>query len=196
MTQIQNKTEKAEKKRQMHAKLFGYTKRAIENEYYFEALVFEYASIEERTKRIMKSLNMICYMPKMYKDQPYIGLTSILTCLESFTKDETIFKDSKFGATRVARKETIEKVKDWIDKRNLMIHQLYASPDGYEKILKHAAQLAAEGYDHVDLFHREATRIKNLLSKNPDLLKRSNIRCQNKEKCKKLRDFLQNLNKQ
>ena len=172
-----------EKARRINKSYYGHCKAALDNGYYLEAIVFEYAYLENRVNRIMELLEMPCACAdKMITKD--IGLSTKLKCLKMIVESgDPIFEKSKLKGPDIRR------MRDYCESRNTRIHRLYADVDRYFEIMERSKKIAEEGYEYTKMISTESTRIKNLKAKNPELFENKTFICEGSEpneKTKKL----------
>lgn len=181
--------EQGERARLVHKDFFDKCNFAIENGFYLEAMCMEYASIEGRMTRIMKIFGFPCGLKKECDEMPDISVNQKLGCLKNFLFDKNIFKDSYFDSP-----EEIKDIKKWIEKRNDIMHHLYSDTEKYPDLLKSSKAIAIEGFKHCRTLYDETNRLKRLISKHPELIKYSKVKClyETKRNCSNLYNYLKN----
>lgn len=181
--------EQGERARLVHKDFFDKCNFAIENGFYLEAMCMEYAAIEGRMTRIMMIFGFPCGLKKECDEMPDVSVNQKLGCLKNFLFDKNIFKDSYFDNA-----EEVKNIKKWIEKRNNIMHHLYADTEKYPSLLKESKSIAVEGLKHCRTLYDETNRLKRLISKHPEIVKYSKIKCfhEAKRNCSNLYNYLKN----
>ena len=94
----------------MHKNYFDRSKAAIENKYYFEAMMYEYAAIEGRLEVICGMLGCPCNKHLEDKIRKKITIRNRINCLKRLYKKHPACKNS----TTKIDKEIWEEIDKWI----------------------------------------------------------------------------------
>jgi len=137
-----------EEKRKLYATLKTRLKIAIEKEFYFEAIMLEYAIVEDRAASILLHTN-VCKNP--YDKKLSNKLNSIQ---HQYGKKHPIIS-KKFDIS------LIERIKVWKEKRNDSVHRSCSQPYDPEQL----KELVQEGREIVRLLENCARRIITAASK-------------------------------
>lgn len=132
-------------KRDRYAELNEILDRAIEQEFYYEAIFIEHAILEDRVISLFKHANL--RMP--FKLGEKIGVL----------KSYKIFKDEYIS--KHIDMELLEKIDNWKDKRNKLVHGLVESTYGTEVV----KQVALEGKTLIRKFASKTTLVTRYLDK-------------------------------
>lgn len=138
-----NNYEKNLKYRSLHETLT----RALNSEFYYEAIFIEYAIMEDRTDSILRHANVIINEPTLNNKIKAIKFNRAF-------KDEYIKKHLTF--------ELLDSVKQWKNKRNELIHDLVTISYSNEEIKK----FALEGKEIVKKLSNKSTLVNNYFDKN------------------------------
>ena len=148
----------------IHAQFYDRCKKAIDEGYYLEAMLLEYAYMEARVNRIMEVLNMPCASVKNTEIYRGIGLVRKCICLRGFLNIENkVFEKSNLS------KNKINRIIAWCENRNDRIHNLYKDIDKYEDRILNNQKIAEKGYKYAQLLSKEANRLKLLNGKHPEI---------------------------
>lgn len=163
----------------MHTDFFDRCESAIQNGFYFEAIIMEYAAIESRLEVICGVLGFPC--GKDCKCRKDIMIGSRIDCLRKYRCDNVaIFTKSKLPLTFFTEKGVLKK---WISKRNRIVHGLYKDEIKYSGRIQESKSLAEKGLEYTRLLYNEAKRIRRMKKNHPFILENGIIACENK-KCK------------
>ena len=138
-----NNYEKNIKYRSLHEAL----SKALRNEFYYEAIFIEYAIMEDRTESILRHANIIISDPTLNNKIKALKFNRAF-------KDEYIKKHLNF--------ELLNKVNNWRDKRNKLIHNLVTLSYSNEEIKK----IALDGQLIVKKLSGKSTLVNNYLNKS------------------------------
>ena len=161
----------------MHKDFFHKSKDAIDQGYYFEALMYEYAAIEGRLEVICGLLGCPCNKeldPKIRKD---IKISIRIQCLARVYKIHPACK----GSTTKITGDFWGHLKTWTTDRNTYVHGLYKNPGLYSKRLNDRAKLADQGLGFARLLYNEVKRIRRLLKNHPEKIMFDGRRCKGKQ---------------
>ena len=164
MTNQKDTTVDKMQQKQIHAQFYDRCKKAIDEGYYLEAMLLEYAYMEARVNRIMEVLNMPCALVQDTDIYRGIGLNRKVSCLKKFLK-----ADNKVLEKSHLKNKTLNDIKAWCNRRNDRIHNLYKDIDKYDETISKNKELALEGYEYSKLLSQEANRLKLLKEKHPEL---------------------------
>ena len=147
----------------MHSDFFDRCKNAIENSFYFEAILMEYAAIESRMEILLGVLGLPCnkFLPDDKRTK--IQISHRLNCASHLRKTHKLFAKTKLT------KKFFDKLKEWVNKRNEYIHGLYKNELKYTGRIANAKAFSEDGLEYCRLLYNEVNRIKRLLKKSPDL---------------------------
>lgn len=148
---------------EMHKDFFDRCEKAIETGFYFEAMLMEYAAIESRLEIIMGLIGLPCNKDLTDKERRSINISDRLSCLQSIQEHTDLFANSKLP------RGFFEKMKKWIDKRNVYIHGLYKNELQYKNRMKNIIEIANKGNDYCHLLYNETKRLRRL-AKSDSLL--------------------------
>lgn len=132
-------------KRDRYAELNEILDRAIEQEFYYEAIFIEHAILEDRVISLFKHADL--RMP--FKLGEKIGML----------KSYKIFKDEYIS--KHIDMELLEQIDNWKDKRNKLVHGLVESTYGTEVV----KQVALEGKTLIRKFASKTTLVTRYLDK-------------------------------
>lgn len=148
---------------EMHQDFFDHCKLAIDQGFYMEAILMEYAAIESRLEIILGVVGLPCNKNLDPTIRRKINISHRVACLKALLQNSTAFSSSKLD------KKFCEKLKKWVDKRNQYIHGLYKNELVYKQRLKDAKEVAEQGYEFCRLLYNEAHRLRRLVKKNPNV---------------------------
>lgn len=133
------------KKNERYSDLMEKLKKAVEEEFYYEAIFIIYAVLEDRTESLLKHANI-----KITKDN-----NRNLTLNEKLNKisNENIFKQEYIK--KHLTEELIKQIHNWKNKRNVLIHDLVNAEYNNEEI----KELVFEGYEIVKKLNNKSTLI-------------------------------------
>ena len=160
---------------EMHKDFFDRCKFALDNGFYMEALLMEYAAIESRLEIILGVIGLPCSKYLEFELRKKINISNRIACLDHARKNSSIFQNSKL------EKNFFKKLKKWTDTRNQYIHGLYKNELIYKQRMSDVKTIAEKGYEYCRLLYNEAQRVRRVCKKNPELLD-GTIVCQS-EKC-------------
>ena len=158
-------TSKEEKQVSMHKDLFDRCKDALDNGFYFEALLLEYAAIEGRLEVILGVLGLPCCKNLAQTLRKDMKILHRIQCLNKIYKHTNNANGTKLSPKFFANKGEL---KTWTTSRNIYIHGLYKNADIYSERLDHVKELAEQGYLYAKLLYNEAKRLRNLKKNHPD----------------------------
>ena len=171
--------EKEQKQVKMHADFFDRCKEAIQNEFYFEAVLMEYAAIEARLESICGVVGLPCG-----KDCPYrrdIKISSRISCLRSYcNKNPDIIHNSKLPSNFFSDHGEL---RTWIRQRDICVHGLFKDEVKYSDRIEANKDLATAGYEYARLLYNEAKRLRRIPKNHPEQFDKAVAVCKNK-KCK------------
>lgn len=134
-----------------YANLIDKMNKAIEEEFYFEAILLEYAILEDRTESILRHANL------MTIDENGNDLTLN-------TKIKTIKNNAKFIDPYIKKHLTndlFKSINEWRIDRNRVIHSLVTESYTNNEIKK----LALEGKRIIKIMNNKSTLVTNYLDK-------------------------------
>ena len=132
-------------KRDRYAELNETLRKALEQEFYYEAICIEHAILEDRVISLFKHANL---------DMPF----QLGAKLEKL-KTNQIFKDEYIS--KHIDMELLDKNNNWRDKRNKMVHNLIESSFASEDI----KEIAQEGNEIIKKFASKTTLVTKYLDK-------------------------------
>ena len=160
---------------ELHRKgFFGSCYKAINNGSYLEAMLLEFAALENRTAVIFRELDMPCSTCEDTNIIYNIGLYTKLVCLKKIIQNKE--HQMITGKSKLTTKK-INEIVEWTRKRNKIIHRLYSSPDVYETMKAKSEEYAKQGMEYASLFYAEANRLKSLKRRHPELFENFSFLC-------------------
>ena len=132
-------------KRDRYAELNETLRKALKQEFYYEAIFIEHAILEDRVISLFKHANL---------DMPF----QLGAKLEKL-KTNQIFKDEYIS--KHIDMELLDKINNWRDKRNKMVHNLIESSFASEDI----KEIAQEGNEIIKKFASKTTLVTKYLDK-------------------------------
>ncbi len=147
-----NNKEKNEKYKDLMSKM----KKAINCEFYYEAILLEYAILEDRTESLIRHADL---------DISNISFKD-LTLHKKLNKikNNKIFKSDYI--TKHIDEKMIKEILEWKERRNKIIHDLIKIDYSNETI----KQIALEGYEIVKKVNNKSTLVNQYLDKNQELV--------------------------
>ncbi|MBR0419451.1 MAG: hypothetical protein IJI66_09800 [Erysipelotrichaceae bacterium] len=155
---------------------FGECYKAINNGYYLEAMILEYASMEARARVILRELNMPCSTCEDMNILVEIGLGQKMTCLKEIYAHKNEYPDI-LGKSKLTS-STFGKIERWTQKRNERIHRLFWDVDKYPKLKAKNEKYAKMGMEYATALYGEANRLKNLRRRHPEYFENCSFLCQ------------------
>lgn len=163
----------------MHTDFFERCEFAIQNGFYLEAIIMEYAAIESRLEAICGVIGFPC--GKDCKCRKDILISSRIDCLRQYRcNNATIFAKSKLPSYFFSKKGLLKK---WIEERNGVVHGLYKDELKYISRIQGNKSLASKGLEYTRLLYNEAKRIRRMKKNHPLVLENGILICEN-SKCK------------
>lgn len=129
-------------------------KKALNAEFYLEAIFIEYAILEDRIESMLRHSNK-------FNPDKYNTLNMELNRLQNMQRQ----KNSLVG--RYFSDELFDKIRKWKDERNQLIHALMKQ-DLHTEDLK---TLADEGQEMIKTVSNKASLYNKYLSRHPELIK-------------------------
>lgn len=145
---------------EMHKDFFDRCKFAIENKFYMEAILMEYAAIESRLEVMLGIFGAPCNKFADDNVRRKINISHRIACLKYLMKNSSAFDNSKLN------KKFFEDFEKWISERNRYIHGLYKNEIIYKQRMKNSKNMAEKGYEYCRLMYNEVNRIKRLKKKH------------------------------
>ncbi len=168
-------TDEGKRQQQLHRKgFFGSCYKAINNGSYLEAMLLEFAALENRVAVIFRELDMPCSTCKDTDIIYNIGLYTKLVCLRKIIQNNE--HPAITGNTKLSAK-LIREIIDWTRRRNKIIHRLYTNPDVYDEMIIKSEGYAKLGMEYASIMYAEANRLKNLKRRHPELFKDFSFLC-------------------
>lgn len=140
----------------MHKNFFDRCKYAIENEFYMEAILMEYAAIESRLEVMLGLIGMPCNKFLEASERKKIQISHRISCAKKFRKNSPLFENTKLSS------KYFQNIENWIAKRNTYVHGLYKNEIEYNSRMKGAKDLAEKGLNYTRLLYNEVDRLKRL----------------------------------
>ena len=140
----------------MHKDFFDRCKAAIENGFYMEAILMEYAAIEARLEVMHGLLGLPCNQFIDDSQRKNINISHRVHCADVLRKTSKVFDNTKLS------KSFFNNISKWISKRNEYIHGLYKNEIKYSSRIKDAKHFAEQGYDYCRILYNEVNRLKRL----------------------------------
>ena len=167
------------KKRQvdMHRDFFIRAEKAVDNRFYFEAILLEYAAIEGRLEVILGILGFPCSKEFDSSKRARVKITDRIECLRVFrNKNPELFARSNLPPTFFTQKGDL---RAWLKKRDTYVHGLYKNVDEYARRKDDSCGIAKQGLKYSKLLYNEAKRLNRMLKSHPEILSQTNKTCQN-----------------
>lgn len=167
------------KKRQvdMHRDFFVRAELAVNNRFYLEAIILEYAAIEGRLEVILGVLGFPCNKELNASKKMKVNISDRIECLRAFrNKNPEVFARSNLPTTFFTQKGDLKK---WLEKRNAYVHGLYKNADAYALRKDDSCDIAKQGLKYSKLLYNEAKRLNRMLKSHPEMLSQTNKTCQN-----------------
>ena len=127
-------------------------KKAMRSKFYFEAIFIEYAIIEDRAESVLNHAGGI-------KLTDCRGNPLKLQNKLNKIRDNSHFQDS-FIRKRITP-ELVERIREWKDKRNNLVHNLMNGSSDFIELEK----IAVEGSDLVRIFDNKVKSVNNYFSR-------------------------------
>lgn len=171
--------ELAKKQQKMHQDFFVTCQKAIDEGFYLEALVLEYASLEGRLEVLLGLLNRPCNKDADDKIRQSVQISHRIHCLNYYRKHSQAFDNTKLDKDFFCSKY----LDGWRSDRNIYIHALYKNANLYNERRQECEKLARDGLLYCRLLYNEIKRLRRLKKTHPDQMDTSCLSCRNK-KCK------------
>lgn len=139
------------KKNEKYKDLMAKMKIAIHNEFYYESILLEYAILEDRTESLLRHAKLKIKGPKNRELSLNEKLKKIMTNHQF--KDEYIIKH--------INNELIQKIYQWKNKRNKIIHNLVGMTYSNEEI----KDIALEEYEIIKTLNNKSVLVNHYLEK-------------------------------
>lgn len=163
----------------MHKDFFDRCQFAIDNHFYIEALLMEYAAIESRLEALCGIVGFPC--GQKCENRRDIKISSRITCLNYYwNHNKDVTNKSKLPECFFSPKGILKK---WITKRDCIVHGLYKNAREYQKRMDESRKLAVDGLQYARLLYNETKRIKRLLTNHGDVFDNVILQCRN-SKCR------------
>lgn len=156
--------------RDMHKSFFDRCRYAIDNGFYMEAILMEYAAIEARLEVILGIIGLPCnqFLPDDARRK--VCISHRVACLKKIRKTHSVFEKSKLP------KNYFDSLEKWIKTRNGYIHGLYKNEVRFKTRMKDSKETAEKGLELCKQLYNEANRIRRL-SKKSESISWCQIRC-------------------
>ena len=122
-------------------------KKALENQFYLEAIFIEYSILEDRADAILR------YAKQEIISDRYVSIDRKLTKIKNLSLNKCLFLNKYFN------EEFIMLLKEWKEKRNPLIHALMKRSNSRLELEK----LALDGQELMKIFARKSMNYKNFL---------------------------------
>ena len=133
----------------IYADLMDKLKKSIKNEFYYESIFIEYAILEDRTESLLKHAKL-----KITKsDRTNLSLAEKLKVINNSVR----FK--KPYISRNLSYELLESVRNWKNKRNVLIHDLIKCSYNNTQI----KNIALDGYEIVKRMNNKSTLVNRFM---------------------------------
>ena len=170
-----------EKQVAMHKDFFDRCRLAIDEGFYMEAILMEYAAMESRLEIILGVVGLPCSKDLENSMRNNINISHRIRCVKWLVQDSPLFKSSKL------EKKFFEKLHGWTMERNKYVHGLYKNAALYDQRKEYASMLAKDGLEYCRQLYNEAHRLRRAIEKEPELLAHA-IRCHSKQ-CRSRQDM-------
>ena len=127
---------------EMHTNFFVRCESAIQNQFYFEAILLEYAALESRLEVILGILGSPCNKKLKTEQRIKVNISHRIECLKKARANSLIFGKTKLPHNFFYKKSELSK---WIDARNRYIHGLYKRELEYSSRMAGAKAIAENG---------------------------------------------------
>lgn len=134
-----------QKKKDRYSELMSKLKISIQEEFYYETIFIVFAILEDRTESLLKHANVNI----LKEDNQKLSLSEKLEKI----KHHDIFH-SEYVQKHLT-KELIQKIYDWKNKRNLLMHELINLQYHNDEI----EELAFDGYELVKVLNNKSTLV-------------------------------------
>ena len=160
----------------MHKDFFDRCTKAINQGFYMEAILMEYAAIESRMEILLGLLDLPCnkFLPDEVRKR--IQLSHRIACANTLRKQNPVFVTTKLS------RNFFDKLLKWTEKRNEYIHGLYKNELKYSQRIKDAKDFSEKGLEYCRLLYNEVNRLKRLKKTQYQLFEK-NLECIS-NKCK------------
>ena len=163
-------TEKENQQVSMNKDFFDRCDVAIQNGFYLEAVLMEYAAIEARLEAICGIIGLPCG-----KDCPCrrdITISNRIECLKKYrNKNKEVFSAYKrTQGTKLPQNFFTDdgELRSWIRERDQRVHGLYKDELKYSDRVAENKELAERGEKYARLLFNEAKRINRLKKNHPE----------------------------
>lgn len=131
---------------EMHNKYIKHLENAIKEKQYIEASWLCYSIFEQRINRLIKKHLKNCPKEKKVNGYP-VAISTRINCIMELIK-------SKYGGYEKFELNLFERIKEWCDKRNKLVHDL-VNLERYKKYDLEFKNLALEGVPLVKELYEE-----------------------------------------
>lgn len=149
----------------MHKDFFERCRFAIENGFYMEAILMEYAAMEARLEVMLGVLGLPCNKFLDAKQRKSIQISHRIACANYCRRNSAAFSKTKLPKNFFEEKK---KIASWIEKRNRYVHGLYKNELEYDSRIKGAKELAERGLEYCRLLYNEVSRLRRLQKSHPE----------------------------
>lgn len=176
---IEKKVDADVKRRQvdMHRDFFVRAQKAVDNRFYFEAILLEYAAIEGRLEVILGVLGFPCNKEIDSSKRRRINISDRIECIRVFrNKNPELFVRSKLPQPFFTQKGDL---RTRLTKRDTYVHGLYKNVDEYVLRKDNSCDIAKQGLEYTRLLYNEAKRLNRILKNHPERLSQTHKVCKN-----------------
>lgn len=178
--EIENSNNLRKRQVDMHRDFFVRAESAVENRFYFEAILLEYAAIEGRLEVILGILGFPCNKELNASRRKAVNISDRIECLSVFRNNNpAIFAKTKLPGNFFSKNGLLRK---WITNRNIFVHGLLKNVDQYSSRNEESCKIAKRGLEYSKLLYNEAKRLNRLSRSHPEIFKEAKRSCQN-NKC-------------
>lgn len=170
-------TEEQKKQVIMHADFFAKCQFAIDNGFYLEAVLMEYAAIESRLESLCGYLEFPCN--KKCKNRKDVKISQRIDCIRSCViTNKKAFEKSKLPVDFFSDKGNL---KTWIRERDCRVHGLYKNAQEYSNRVAENKILAEDGLKYARMLYNEVKRVGRITKTHRELFSLIPSKCKNKK---------------
>jgi len=148
---------------EMHKDFFDRCENAINEKFYMEAILMEYAAIESRMEILLGVLGLPCNKFLDDKERKKVQISHRLQCADEIRKHSSAFNTTKLEAKFFA------KLSNWVERRNMYIHGLYKNEIEYSNRIRGAKEFSKKGLQYCRMLYNEVNRLKRLQKNHPEM---------------------------
>ncbi len=171
-----NETE--QKQVAMHKDFFDRCRIAIDNGYYLEAILMEYAEMESRLEAICGIVGFPC--GKNFSNRKDVKISDRVECLRIYRNRNKAIFDQHLSSLFFSKKGELN---TWIKQRDIRIHGLFKNELRYEQRNSENRELAEKGIIIVRQLFNEAKRLRRMKKGHPEVFDSVKNGCPAKECC-------------